>query len=122
MQHQIVSGDGFVAVDLPDDAAIVSPGFSLALEGTRDLAATVGRALDEPLDRPPLLAQARPGMRVTIAFDDPTVPCYAPVWATALPLIIDRLEEAGVRRDDISLVCANSLHRQFTHDELAHDR
>jgi len=119
MKHQIVSGDGFVSVDLPDDAQIVSPGFSLALEGTPDLAATVAGALDSPLDRPPLAAIARPGMRVTVAFDDPTVPCYAPVWATALPLIVARLETAGVRHADISFVCANSLHRQFTHDELA---
>jgi lactate racemase len=103
---------------LPDDAHVVSPGFSLALSGTSDLAATVAGALDSPLDRPPLASLARPGMRVTIAFDDPTVPCYAPVWATALPLIVGRLEGAGVKRSDISLVCANSLHRQFTHDEL----
>ena len=119
MKHQIVSGSDFVSVDLPDDAQVISPGFSLALAGTDDLAACVERALDSPLDRPPLASLARPGMRVTVAFDDPTVPCYAPVWATALPLIVARLEGAGVRRSDISFVCANSLHRQFTHDELS---
>src|SRR5690349_13058957 len=108
VKHQMVCGPDFVSVDLPDDAQVVSPGFSLSLDGTQDLEATAARALDAPLDRPPLSSQVRAGIRVTVAFDDPTVPCYAPVWATALPLIVARLEGAGVKRSDISFVCANS--------------
>lgn len=119
MEHQVVSGPGFVTARLPDHTQVVSPGFSIGLDVTDDLEATVRKALEAPLDRPPLKEIARPGMKVTVAFDDPTVPCYAPMWSTALPLIVESLESAGVARRDISFVCANSLHRQFTHDELA---
>lgn len=108
-----------IPVDLPDTVQVVGAGLSVPLEPAADLDLTVSAALDEPLDRPPLEETAAAGMKVTVAFDDPTVPCYAPVWATALPAIVERLERAGVKRSDISLVCANSLHRSFTHDELA---
>lgn len=119
MQQQIVSGPTLITAHLPDDTAIISPGFSLPLPVTDDLAATAAHSIDAPLDRAPLSQQVKAGMKVTIAFDDPTVPCYAPVWATTIPLIIDRLEKGGVAARDISLICANSLHRQFTMDELA---
>lgn len=119
MELQIVAGGSLVTAAVPEDTCVVSPGFSLPLSVTGDLAATVRRAVDEPLDRPPLAAQVKAGMKVTLAFDDPTVPCYAPVWSTAIPVIIDRLNRGGVATKDISLVCANSLHRQFTLDELA---
>jgi hypothetical protein len=116
---EIVCGSGWVSAELPDDVQIVGPGMSLPLEPAADLQAVVRHALDEPIDRPPLRDQVRPGSRVTLAFDDPTVPCYAPLWATAVPMIIEELLRAGVKETDIELVCANALHRQFTHDELA---
>jgi lactate racemase len=119
IERQVVFGDSFLSVRLPDDVQIVPSGMSTRLTATDDLEASVRRALDEPLDRPPLRDHVRSGARVTIAFDDPTVPCYAPVWATALPMIVDDLVRAGVRERDIALVCANALHRKFTHDELS---
>lgn len=84
-----------------------------------DLEAVVRNAIEKPLDTPPLREQVKAGDRVTIAFDDATVPCYAPIWNVALPLLVAELESAGVREQDISLLCANALHRQLTHDELA---
>jgi hypothetical protein len=119
MDKQIVHGDTFISATLPDATQVVSPGVATSLAVADDLEAAATRAVDAPLDRPPLKEIASAGMKVTVAFDDPTVPCYAPVWANALPVILDRLESAGVKRRDISFVCANALHRQFTHDELA---
>jgi hypothetical protein len=119
VEKQIVCGDRMVTADLPDDTHVVSPGFSLPLPACDDLGEEIRRALDHPLDRPPLADQVKPGDRVTIAFDDPTVPCYAPVWANALPSIVERLMSGGVKEKDINFICANSLHRKFTHAELA---
>jgi hypothetical protein len=119
ISKQIVCGDRFEPIELPDDARIVSPGVSVPLDPVDDLAAEVRSALEEPLDRPPLRDQVAPGTRVTVAFDDATVPCYAPIWGTALPLIVSELECGGVKTGDITFVCANALHRQLTHDELA---
>ncbi|MGH2758522.1 MAG: lactate racemase domain-containing protein, partial [Actinomycetota bacterium] len=62
---------------------------------------------------------AKPGAKVTIAFDDATVGQYGPVWSTAIPIILAELERGGVKREDVRLICANALHRKFTHDELS---
>lgn len=118
-ERDIVFGDRFVRASLPDDTVVVSPGISLGLEPTPDLAGAVGNALERPLEAEPLSARVKKGSTVTVAFDDPAVPCYAPLWATALPIVHDELVAAGVREDDISYICANALHRKFAFDELA---
>ena len=118
MEQQIAFGDQLLTVNLPDRTKVVSPGISLPLQPVSDLTAAVRAALDAPLDLPPLRELARGKRHVTVAFDDPTVPCFAPMWQEALPLILKDLEEAGVRRDDITLLCANAIHRKFTHPEL----
>lgn len=118
IERQIVFGDGFTTARLPDDTRFPGAGVSVALEPSPDLTATVRSALDSPIDRPPLKEQVKPGAKVTVAFDDPTVPCYAPVWETALPMIVTELERGGVQTRDIDFVCANALHRKFTLDEL----
>ncbi len=112
-------GQGWITARVPDDAHVVEPGISLPLPPAEDLSQAVRDALERPLDTPPLAELARGAGRVTVAFDDPTVPCYAPLWATAVPMVLTELERAGVRRDRITLLCANALHRQFTTDELA---
>jgi hypothetical protein len=91
----------------------------MPLDPVADLAGEVRAALQRPLDTPPLRELARGKQRVTLAFDDPTVPCYAPVWPVAIPLVLQELEAAGVKRENVTLLCANALHRQFTHDEIA---
>lgn len=128
MDKNIVFGDRFIRVRLPDTTEVLSPGVSLPLDPVEDMGAAVLGALRHPIDTPPLAELAgagkagragRAGKKVTIAFDDPTVPCYAPLWSIALPLIVEELGRAGVKERDMDFICANSLHRQFTHDELA---
>jgi lactate racemase-like protein len=119
MREHLVFGMGWIEAELPDDTTVVPPGVSLPLPGTPDLGAEVLRALREPLDTPPLAELARGARRVTVAFDDPTVPCYAPLWPVALPAVIEELGAGGVPPEGIRLLCANALHRQFTNDELA---
>lgn len=118
IERQIVCGDRFVSARLPDDTAFLSSGLNVPLPATEDLAACVRGALERPLDTAPLVELARGARAVTVAFDDPTVPCYAPLWATALPLVLETLSSAGVPETAVKLVCANSLHRRFSHDEL----
>ncbi|MHB8511734.1 MAG: lactate racemase domain-containing protein [Actinomycetota bacterium] len=118
MEQSIVFGDRFIPVSLPDETKVLSAGLTTRLEPIADLESALIEALDHPVDTPPLRELARGRSRVTIAFDDPTVPCFAPVWSTAIPLVLQRLEEAGVKRENVTLVCANALHRKFTHDEL----
>ena len=119
MRRQLVFGRGWTDAEVPDDTAEVSPGVALPLAPGEDLEAAYRDAVERPVDSPPLAHLARPGDRVTIAFDDPTVPCYAPAWAAGMDAILASLARGGVRDEDITLLCANALHRKFTHDELA---
>jgi hypothetical protein len=115
---QIPCGDTMVPVTTDERIVPIKQGLTTPIEPQPDPAAAVRAALAAPLDRPPLIEQARPGMKVTIAFDDPTVPCFAPVWETALSQMIEQLTAGGVDERDITLLCANALHRKFTHAEL----
>jgi len=118
VEEQIVFGDRMVPVRLPDDVKSAPPGLSTSLPPVDDLGATIRKALGEPLGRPPLSEIVKPNWKVTIAFDDPTVPCFAPVWEPAIKLVIEELEKGGVKRSHITLLCANALHRKFTRREL----
>lgn len=118
MREHLVFGTGWIETELPDDTHVVPPGVSLPLPPVADLAAEIQNALREPLDAAPLAELARGARAVTVAFDDPTVPCYAPLWPVALPVVLAELERGGIGRDRVTLLCANALHRQFTVDEL----
>ena len=61
----------------------------------------------------------KPGSRVVIAFDDPTVTSFGPIRRVAIEGVLAQLAKAGVRESDVELICANALHRKFTRDELA---
>ena len=119
MDERIVFGDRVIPVKLPDRTKLVPPGLSTSLPPVANLKATLEEALRAPLDLPPLRELAKPGWKVTVAFDDPTVPCYAPVWEPAIRLVLEELDRAGVKKRDIFVLCANALHRKFTHEELA---
>lgn len=119
MRTELAFGAEPISVELPDTTVTPDTGISVPLPVTNDLGAEVRRAVQEPMDSPPLRELVRSGSRVTIAFDDPTVGQYGPVWSTAIPIVLSDLESAGVSRDHVRLICANALHRKFTHDELA---
>ena len=118
MRTELVFGPDTVSVELPDDTVFPSAGISVPFPVADDLEAAVRQALDEPLDTPPLRELARGAKRVTIAFDDPTVQMYAPLWPVAFKEVLRDLDDAGVPEDGIHLLCANALHRKFTHEEI----
>ena len=119
MKQQIVFGDKMIPVNLPDDVQSAPPGLFTSLSAVDDIEETIRKALQNPLGRTPLSDLARSDWTVTIAFDDPSVPCFAPVWEPAIRLVIEELEKAGVKRSNITLICANGLHRKFTRRELS---
>jgi hypothetical protein len=119
MEEQIVFGEQMIPVKLPDNAFSAPPGLSTTLSPVDDVEETIRKALNEPLGRPPLSELVKSNWKVTIAFDDPTVPCFVPIWEPAIKLVIEALEKAGVKRSCIYLLCANGLHRKFTRRELA---
>ena len=83
----------------------------------------IRHALLNPLgDRDPLPALLFAGMKLTICFDDislPLPPMEAPdIRQMVIETVLDMAADAGV--DDVMLVAALALHRRMTEDELRH--
>ena len=89
------------------------------LEPVKDLRATVREALSAPSGMPPLQELVKASSRVVIAFDDATVSSYGPVRSIVINEIMADLEKAGVKSENVVLICANALHRKFRPQELA---
>jgi hypothetical protein len=119
MDSQIVFGEKMIPVKLPENVQAAPQDLSTRLTPVDDIEETIRKALQIPLGRAPISEVARPDWKVTIAFDDPTVPCFAPVWEPAIKQVIAELEKGAVKRTNITLLCANALHRKFTRRELA---
>ncbi|RMH82487.1 MAG: DUF2088 domain-containing protein [Actinomyces sp.] len=114
-------GEGFRLEKLPPGRSrIVYP--AEPLEGLRDPDAAIRHALEHPLDSEPLSALMRPGMKLTIAFDDislPLPPMRRPdIRQRIIEAVLDTAAAAGV--DDVHLIAALALHRRMTDDELRH--
>src|SRR5262245_36667713 len=115
-------GEGFRLEKLPAGRSrVLYPGEPLA--PLDDVEGTIRGALDNPLgDSAPLRALLKPGMKLTIAFDDislPLPPMRRPdVRQRVIEAVLDLAAEAGV--DDVHLIAALALHRRMTEDELRH--
>lgn len=126
MRQTLPFGETTVDVELPERTRVVGRGGGASPAGARsgaeavpDLDAAVRAAIDAPLGMAPIPELVRPGSRVVIAFDDPTVTSYGPIRRVAIEALLERLTAAGVRENDVRLICANALHRKFTPAELA---
>ena len=80
-----------------------------------DPQSVIDKALDNPIDSPPLKEWVCAGNRVTILVDDNTRPTPAHLL---LPPLLDRLLAAGVTRQDIAILIAGGTHRPLTHEEI----
>ncbi len=72
-----------------------------------DYPAALGRAIEHPEGGPALGRMVGPGSTVAIVVDDPSR--WTPV-REALPIVIGRLEAAGVRRPDVSISVGVGRH------------
>jgi lactate racemase len=93
------------------------------LDPLEDVDGAIRHSLDHPIgDSPPLRALLRPGMRLTICFDDislPLPPMRRPdVRQRIIEAVLDQAAAAGV--DDVHLIAALALHRRMTEAELRH--
>jgi hypothetical protein len=114
----LFSGEDLLLEDLPIGTRVVYP--KPPIEGLANPGAAIRYALNHPLDSEPLYAQLMPGMRVTIAVDDislPLPPMTTPdLRQTIIEILLDLLDANGV--DDVHIVIANALHRKMTEAEM----
>ncbi len=115
-------GEGFRLEKLPAGRSrVVYPGEPLA--ALDDVEGVIRDALDNPLgDSEPLRALLRPGMKLTICFDDislPLPPMRRPdIRQRVIEAVLDLAAEAGV--EDVHVIAALALHRRMTEGELRH--
>jgi hypothetical protein len=115
-------GESFRLEKLPADRSrIIYP--AEPVEPLEDIEGAIRHALLHPEgDSEPLPALLRPGMKLTIAFDDislPLPPMRSPdIRQRIIEQVLDLAAAAGV--DDVELIAALALHRRMTEEELRH--
>jgi len=111
-------GENFLVEDLPVGTKVVFPNPPVA--GIPNVKAAIRWAINHPEGCDPLHAQLRPGMKVTIAVDDVSLPLPAmrtpDVRQQVLEVVLELLADAGV--DDVHIVIAIALHRRMTAAEV----
>ena len=111
--YQVPFDRGEVTFDLPPHwrGTVIESGTTPPI---KDVPAAVAEAVAEPTNSPPLRELAGPGDSVCVVFTDITR--ASPDHLLVRP-ILSELEEAGVRDEDITLLCGIGLHRPSTVEE-----
>ncbi|HEY3502479.1 MAG TPA: lactate racemase domain-containing protein [Actinocatenispora sp.] len=114
----IHQGEGFRLEGLPLGSKVIYPPDSLP--GIRDVNAAIRHALLHPEGMEPLPELLKPGMKLTIAFDDISIPLPQMQTPDVRQRILEHVLELAARKgvDDVELVAANALHRRMTPSEL----
>ncbi len=111
MKVHLPYGERGIDAALPDSATVLLPERTPAFA---DSLVAVRAAIEAPIAGPPLARIARAGQRAAIVVSDITRPVPN---ALMLPPILETLEAAGVRPDDISIIIGTGLHRVSRADE-----
>jgi hypothetical protein len=114
------AGDGFHYEKLPEGTRVIYP--PEPLEPLADPYVAIERALLMPMDMEPLHELLRPGIKLTIAFDDLSLPLPPMRRPDIRQMVVERvLEKAAAKGvEDIHLIAALGLHRRMTEAELRH--
>jgi nickel-dependent lactate racemase len=104
-----------LSFSLPSDWKVLSHRETPPVPGVEDPVAEIRRALDEPIGSGRLEDLARPGMEVSLLFDDLQRP--TPVHLV-IPEMLNRLNGAGIPDDRIWGICALGTHPVYSREEL----
>lgn len=111
-------GEDFLLEDLPVGTRVIYPKQPIA--GLPNPRAAIRWALNHPLGCDPLPAQLKPGMKVTIAIDDISLPLpqmqRPDLRQTMLEILLEMLADHGV--EDVHIIIAIALHRKMTAAEV----
>ena len=112
MRVQLAYGRHGLGVDLPDATHLVT---SRHVPGVADERVALRNALRQPIGSAPLAAKVKPSDTVVVVHSDIT---RATPNDRILPVLLEELGQAGVRRGDITLLNALGTHRPQTDAEL----
>lgn len=111
--YQIPYSKSHLEFKLPPSFS-VDEAISRKMDPLSDVPQAIQAALAHPLGTLPLPELAKPGDKVCIVFTDSTRACPDHLL---VPAILKELEQAGVRDQDITLLCGTGMHRPSTRAE-----
>ncbi len=111
-------GEDFWEEHLPIGTRVIYPNPPIA--GLANPTAAIRYAINHPEGCEPLYAMLKPGMKVTIAVDDISLPLpqmvLPDVRQIILEIVCEMLADYGV--EDIHIIIATAFHRRMTGDEI----
>lgn len=116
-------GHGFMKAELPDNTDIFIPGETVADPPHIPEELLIEKTLysiRNPIGMEPISKQVKAGSKVTIIFPDRVKGGEQPTShrKISIKLILQELYDAGVKKEDILLICSNGLHRKNTEKEI----
>lgn len=112
MNVRLAYGRNGLEVDLPDEADVIRPVFVPGVPNEDD---AILQGLFDPIDSPPLSDLVTPEDTVVVVHTDIT---RATPNERILPVLLQHLEEAGVKRSNITLLNGLGTHRAQSEAEL----
>ena len=111
-------GEGYRLQAFPRGARVVYPPDSLP--PIRDVSSAIRHALLDPVDSDPLLELLKPGMKLTIAVDDISIPLPPMRAPDVRQRVLEQVIELAARRgvEDVKIIVATALHRRMTSSEI----
>lgn len=121
MKEVIFYGDDVLVYDFPEQTRIFYA--PKPLPPFQDEKAAIREALNNPVGSRRLEDIINENSRVAICFDDVSVPLPQmrdDVRAKAAEVVLEKLRDIGLKRENIIFICATGLHRKCKSKELAH--
>ncbi len=122
MPEQLLDyGDGKMPVELPDHTTIIRYGKTYNDPPARGVPMEMTRkAIQKPLDTPPVREMAGPDKKVVIGFPDRVkggvqADCHR---RNAIKVLVEELLAGGCKLENITLLCGMGLHRMNNIDEF----
>jgi hypothetical protein len=113
-------GEDLLSVKFPAGTRVMYP--NPTIPGLRDREGAIRHALAHPEQMEPLESLLKPGMKVTIAMDDISLPLPSmrrpDLRQSVLTILLEMLAAKGVK--DVHLIIATSFHRRMAPFEIQH--
>jgi hypothetical protein len=123
-EFMVSCGTSRIPARLPMERTRIVPGPPPSAPPLPDAVAAFRHALANPVGMPPLEKLVGKGAKVTIGIQDGRAANYLPedqdLRILGLPILMELLQQYGVRPEDIQVKVANALHRMWTRKEMVH--
>ncbi|HHV38301.1 MAG TPA: DUF2088 domain-containing protein [Tepidimicrobium sp.] len=123
MRLKFEYGHGFMEAELPDNTDVFIPGETIPdppYIPEDQIEEKTLESLRNPIGMDPISESVQEGSKVTIIFPDRVKGGEQPTAhrKVTIKLVLQELYSAGVRKEDILLICSNGLHSKNTEKEI----